>query len=354
MKRLWLLLCLLIVFCFAVPRVSIVKASMMIHIRADGLIEPSSVPILCTDNATYVFTDNIKGFIIVERDNIRIDGRNYTLEGLGAFETVGISLLGRNNVTIKDVKIEAFWHGIEVSASMRVNMFGNAIINHYDGLCLFNSSYIQISKNKFMGNYDDAIWLEECLNINITHNTISGSDLTSHDYGITIYKSSNINVSESLVTNSEYGIGLQYSLNNTITQCNITATEQFAFWLLDSDFNDIHSNSIVNNYGGLWLAHSSNNSFHHNNFVNNSVQVYNGNSSSIWDDGFEGNYWSDYDGLDDDGDGIGDSSYIIDDQNQDRYPLADPYVIPEFSTIMMLLSMAGTLFVAMIFRRWRV
>jgi hypothetical protein len=42
---------------------------------------------------------------------------------------------------------------------------------------------------------------------------------------------------------------------------------------------------------------------------------------NIWDDGSIGNYWSDYDGRDDNGDGVGDSPYIIDENNRDKYPL---------------------------------
>jgi len=48
---------------------------------------------------------------------------------------------------------------------------------------------------------------------------------------------------------------------------------------------------------------------------------------NIWDDGYPsgGNYWSDYAGVDADGDGIGDTPYIIDDNNIDHYPLMDPF-----------------------------
>jgi len=59
-------------------------------------------------------------------------------------------------------------------------------------------------------------------------------------------------------------------------------------------------------------------------------------SANIWDDGFPsgGNYWSDYIGVDLYGglsqnetgsDGIGDTPYIIDANNQDNYPLIKPY-----------------------------
>jgi len=47
-----------------------------------------------------------------------------------------------------------------------------------------------------------------------------------------------------------------------------------------------------------------------------------------WDDGKQGNYWSDYNGTDADGDGVGDTPYVIDVQNQDRYPLTELAATP--------------------------
>jgi len=70
--------------------------------------------------------------------------------------------------------------------------------------------------------------------------------------------------------------------------------------------------------------------------IDNTIQVYSFESANIWDDGYPsgGNYWSDYDGSDlfsgqyqnlIRSDGMGDTPYIIDVNNIDRYPLANPW-----------------------------
>jgi hypothetical protein len=84
---------------------------------------------------------------------------------------------------------------------------------------------------------------------------------------------------------------------------------------------------VSGNANGIGSTAANNNLIYHNNFVGNINQVYTCESeSNTWDNGYPsgGNYWSDYSGVDADGDGIGDTPYVIDEYNRDRYPLMEP------------------------------
>ncbi len=85
---------------------------------------------------------------------------------------------------------------------------------------------------------------------------------------------------------------------------------------------------------GIWLYSSSNNTIYHNNFIDNTQQVYilKSGYGNLWDDGYPsgGNYWSDYEerypnATEIDDSGIWDTPYVIDENNQDNYPLMEPW-----------------------------
>ena len=82
---------------------------------------------------------------------------------------------------------------------------------------------------------------------------------------------------------------------------------------------------MEDDYGaGVWLWAATNNTFYGNKFVNNAQQVFVFDQAiNIWSTGPDlgGNYWSDYIGIDVDGNKIGDSPYVIDVANSDPYPL---------------------------------
>jgi parallel beta-helix repeat protein len=98
-----------------------------VHILADGGISPSMANITTSDKVNYVFTGNNYVSIVVERNNITINGNGYTLQGSGAADAIGIYLRGRNNVTIKNTTINAFYHGIWLFSSSNNMLVGNTM-----------------------------------------------------------------------------------------------------------------------------------------------------------------------------------------------------------------------------------
>jgi len=123
----------------------------------------------------------------------------------------------------------------------------------------------------------------------------------------------------------EYGIRF-YHCNNNIVADNIIHNKYSGLSLVSSNNNTIVGNTIYSNYPGLYMESSTNNTIFHNNFIDNQDQIGGGGWSFVtWDNGKEGNYWSNYQGLDSDGDGIGDTPYSICTNNRDHYPLMTPW-----------------------------
>ncbi len=230
-----------------------------IHILSDGSIDPADVPIHRTGDL-YTFTNNICAQIVVNKDNIVIDGAGHTL-------------YGSYNGTRTDS-----W------------VVGQGSDQEYN---------------------DTLPW------------TI-GIDLANKDkHDLTI---KNLNI-------KNFYIGTYlYTSNNTITDCALS--DNIVGILLSGDSNTITNNYIARNEEGIFFGVNNpgdeplNIILTHNSFVDNIVHFsgcfcegYNTTETvHTWDDGEEGNYWSDYNGTDADGDGIGDTPYVIDVQNKDRHP----------------------------------
>jgi hypothetical protein len=98
-----------------------------------------------------------------------------------------------------------------------------------------------------------------------------------------------------------------------------------------------------------------NNTFYLNNFIDNLHNVAVKTTKNNWDNGQFGNYWSDYNGTDNNNDGFGDTPYFIQENNQDNYPLMNPvdieeFIIPEFPSWTILPLLIVATLVGVIFR----
>jgi parallel beta-helix repeat protein len=331
-----------------------------VYIRADGSIDPPDAPIITYDNVTYTLTGNITitaygaCALIVERDNIVINGNGYMLQAC-ANDTIGVMLTGRTNVTIRNMTIKNFGPCISLTSSSYIKIIANDVIPYvYAGILLQDSTKnCIITKNNLKGrgwgwgiliatgglgnviianNITGFQWGIECRGRILIEDNI----IKNNWYGIVVSDSNNT-IRNNNITDNDYGIYLSlYSSNNSIYR-NTVRSSCYGIYLSSSSENVIYENNITYTDYGIRLSSSSNNRVFHNNFVNNTEQVdlYD-LMGNIWDDGYPsgGNYWSDYTDIDiysgpyqneTGGDGIWDHPYVIDANNRDNYPLVKPW-----------------------------
>ncbi|NQE51952.1 hypothetical protein C5S29_00065, partial [ANME-1 cluster archaeon GoMg3.2] len=150
--------------------------------------------------------------------------------------------------------------------------------------------------------------------------------------GISLYYSSSNNTitGNNASSNNRGGISLDYSSsNNTITGNNVSNNneEGISFW--DSSNNKIYFNNFNNFINNIDMGYSIYDSTNIWNSPLEIVYTYDGTTY----ESYLGNYWSDYEGTDAEGDGIGDTHYSIDSEKDenDEYPLMKPfenYILP--------------------------
>jgi parallel beta-helix repeat protein len=246
----------------------------------------------------------------------------------------GIDFWVSSENTILENKISSCKMGIYFQHSDNNHIELNDIkSNMGDGIQLYSSNYNSVFRNKAYSNNGDGISI-------FTH-------YSSVDYGISI---GNIITNNTVTNNNMNGITLEYSKSNSVTD-NYAESNRYGFYLDNSAENNIENNIAMNNtfgigiedfsnetlfignnissnYHGISIQFSYNNVLHHNNINNNSFQVNLDESTNSWDDDHgEGNYWSDYDGVDDGsdkrmaGDGVGDTN--LPHLGVDYYPLME-------------------------------
>jgi hypothetical protein len=261
-------------FIFAEPQTQIQQMTTQnIVILPDGSVTPQDAPIKQNGN-TYILTDDCYGTIRIQKSNIILDGAGHILMGPYNGSQTNVWVVGNGPEQSSDLVAE-YIIGIDLGAKT------------VEGVTIQNFNV----KNFSIGMY---VWTK---NNTIVCNAVSESIL-----GI-LLSGSNTTIFDNYLENNRQGLFFGFNGEDQLIPSDVV---------------------IV-----------------HNSFVNNDVQI-NGcfcetypedEEPHSWDNGRSGNYWSDYNGTDADGDSIGDTAYVVDLQNQDRYPLMqNPLTIPHAQT----------------------
>jgi len=161
-----------------------------------------------------------------------------------------------------------------------------------------------IANNTITNSSNQGIYFNNPYNMQIIGNHVLGTESQSIPCGIHLQVGpegggSNNTITGNSIEYCENGIGLDYADNNVVKE-----------------------NTVENCSCGVYLGSgSSGNIVYHNNFIGNAFVSDAG--SNFWDNGCEGNYWSDYAGTDLDKDGVGDTELPW--SGVDYYPLMNRY-----------------------------
>ena len=288
--------------------------------------------------------DNDLGIVLKDFTNTNILSNKFEMNKNALFVGAGSGSKLRNN-TLND-SIYGFGtlnvQGVDVDTSNTVN--GKPIyywVNQHDKTVPADAGYvaligctgITVENLNLAGNYY-GIFLGSTTNSMIINNKLS-----NNLFGINLASSSNNRISENIITNNEHGVGLEADSSNNNIYGNDINANGVGIYMGDASGNSIVRNNIVNSETGIYTQYAAINTIHQNNFINNTKSWDDTGlapfwfgpsvSVSVWDDGKEGNYWIDYDGIDLNNDGIGDTPYVIGVNNTDRYPLIKPVAIPQ-------------------------
>ena len=311
-------------------------------------------PLVTTTIFTQTFTSYANP-ISIEANDVKLSGLTINSEG-GEISATGNRTQITGNILNTGVHLRGWYqtvskNNLTADVTCSDGAYGNVYQNNFvNGSISCDSG----SCNRFFAN-------------NVLGGGISSGGTSTNNliYGNTVKNGEGIwacygdIVAKNTVTDSEMGISVDWGFNSIICGNIITNNRGAGLTKLTGANNTFYANYVANNSFGVEIGVNSlepqNTTFYHNDFVQNTQQtnVINLDYSDRWDNGEEGNYWSNYTGSDANQDSIGDSPYVIfgerhpydhpgttySESYEDRYPLTAPFncsssaiELPEWAT----------------------
>ncbi|MEE8402830.1 MAG: NosD domain-containing protein [Candidatus Hydrothermarchaeaceae archaeon] len=287
-------------------------------------------------SADMILTSSLSGCsgsgLIMAADNIILDCAGYSITG--APGTTGISISGKNNITVKNCVLKSFDMGIDISNSDNSRIINNTMTNWgILGIKLTSSNYNTIANNSVSSKSTYGI-VQYTSNYNlILNNTVTGNvdkgiyitGTPPGGWGSAPSPCSHSNISGNVVSNNGYGIYLDNEDNNLVTENYVYANTIYGIYLNGSWLNSVYDNHL-NNTNNAYDTGSLTGPNYWNTDKRSGTNIVDGPYLG-------GNFWARPDGTgfsetctDADGDEICDSVYTLTSANVDYLPLAFKYL----------------------------
>jgi nitrous oxidase accessory protein len=270
----------------------------------------------------------VRGFVIEHSGGMLVD------------EDAGILLKSGNN-RIEDNELRDVLFGIYLLQSDHNYIGGNTIHgrplhdigDRGSGIHIWNSSYNTLEHNTIV-EARDGMYLQ-----NAYHSVIRGNRVHDLRYGLHYMYSDDNEFEGNIFYNNVAGAAIMYSKRVRFRRNEFLHNRGFASYgvLFQSDENcTAEDNVIADNAIGIFMealqsstlrnnllagndvalrvfSSATGNLFERNNVVENlsPLEVIGSHTDNLWNGPAAGNFWSDYDGFDLDGDGVGDTPYKI-------------------------------------------
>jgi parallel beta-helix repeat protein len=252
------------------------------------------------------FTNDIDGSNTVNGRPIRylIDHQDITIDS-ATFNEVGyLALVNCTHVKVQDLEVQENLQGVLFAFTKNSAINGVYAGDNWNGIYVTHSSDISVGGVQATRNFDYGIKF-----FNSSRSIAQGNSVDDNGWaGLGVFGSSDSIIEDNEANFNTYNLHLVYTNNSVIAR------------------NDALGRSGEGTSYSIAVYYSHNNLIVHNSFANRLLHVETRNGtrfvpSNRWDNGVDGNYWSRYGGVDTDHDGIGDTAYVVGDNNTDAYPL---------------------------------
>ncbi|MDR2707190.1 MAG: right-handed parallel beta-helix repeat-containing protein [Nitrososphaerota archaeon] len=278
------------------------------------------------DGAAQVILVNCRGMVV---QNVVDIGLNKPIQLYGVTDSVitkcesHISLVNSDNNLLVDNEFSKTGGTWQSAAVLLSNSHSNTVMQNVVvgvnscGIIVTGSNYNKIEKNSIKSTSISK--LDNCAGMTLGgyKNYVYENDIVCEEFGLNLSGEHNVFFKNN-VSHGKCSVYLSNALYNDVLGNNLSGASESAVCLVSSDFNNFVWNNFIDNskvyeiHETYWMT-----------FTNFSYYA----EYNKWDNGKEGNYWSDYTGQDTNGYGIGKTVYMVYENFTDNYPLTGLYDI---------------------------